>query len=30
VGKMEETDGFVNNREAQGYQGIDTACNNAV
>jgi hypothetical protein len=30
VGEMEETDGFVNDREAQGDKGVDAAYDNAV
>ena len=30
VGEVEETDGLINDREAEGYQGINTASNNTV
>ncbi len=30
VGEVEETDGFIDYRKAEGDQGIYTACDNAV
>jgi hypothetical protein len=30
MGEMEETDGFIDDRKAEGYEGINTASDNAV
>jgi hypothetical protein len=30
MGEVEETDGFINDREAEGYKGIDAACDNTI